>query len=249
MEFKKLIQNKFLLAGLIVIIIILTVALIKSKPEIPDGPDIPNGPAIPDGAGQNNFLIKDDSVIPNGGNEIKKEETQEKIIISLPYTPSQSTNSVVPMGETIYHPDPPNPGGHPGIDFQWGLSKVIDIIACHDGEVIFAERTESHNKFDVHIKSGNYTIVYAELENIDSKITQGAKVVLGQRIGEPGKFNGNHYNMHWELRLGTRSICPMNYFNPESKSRIEKDWANTKEPRIKKNAPDICSGYYKDKNE
>lgn len=242
-------NKKLLIGGLIIIILILTVAIIRSGPAIPDGPTIPDGPAIPDGAGSKDSLNKNNSEIPKSDNEIKKEEVQEKIIISLPYAPSQPTNSIVPMGETLYHPKPRNPEGHPGIDFQWNLGQPIDIIACYGGEIIFAERTESHNKFDVHIKSGNYTIVYAELENIDSRIIQGAKVILGQRIGEPGKFDGNHYNMHWELRVGTKRICPLSYFNPESRARIEKEWANTKDPRIKKNAPEICSGDYKESGE
>src|SRR3989344_3488743 len=170
-----MVNKKILVGGLVVIILILAVALIKSNKKI--GPAEVD-PAIPDGAGQNGSLIKDGPAIPDGGNEIKnkikKEEVQEKIIISLPYAPSQPTSSIVPMGETIFHPKPQNPEGHPGIDFQWNLGKPIDIIAC-----------------------------------INGKIIQGGKVSLGQRIGEPGKFNGNHYNMHWELRLGTERICPV----------------------------------------
>lgn len=168
-----------------------------------------------------------------------------KIVISLPYESSQPAE-IVPMGETIYHPQPQNPDGHPGIDFQWDLSKPIDIIACSDGEVLSAEKTNYHNKWDVIVKSGGYTIVYAELETIESNIVAGAKVVKGQRIGEPGKFDGDHYNMHWELRLGTNRLCPMSYFDSESKVRIEKDWENTRWSDMKKYFPDICSGKYKE---
>lgn len=240
-------KKKIIIAIVIATGVILIAVLASSNKK--SGPAI--GPAqIPDDAGQNSPLIKDGPEIPDGGNEIKneikEEEAQEKIIISLPYAPSQPTSSIVPMGETLYHPKPQNPEGHPGIDFQWNLGKPIDIIACIDGEVISAMKTPNHNKWDVTVKTGNYAIAYHELETIDSKITQGAKVVLGQRIGEPGKFNGNHYNMHWELRLGSRRICPLSYFNLESKARIEKEWADTNEPKIKRNAPDICSGDYKE---
>jgi len=243
-----MVNKKFLVGGLIVVILVFTVVLMIGNRGT-DRAQI--GPAIPDGAGQNGSLIKDGPAIPDGGNEIKneikKEEVQEKIIISLPYAPSQPTSSIVPMGETIFHPKPQNPEGHPGIDFQWNLGKPIDIIACIDGEIISAMKTPSHNKWDVTVKTGNYAIAYHELENIDSKIIQGAKIVLGQRIGEPGKFDGNHYNMHWELRLGTNRICPLNYFTPDAKARIEKSWANTNWPELKRNAPDICSGDYKGK--
>ncbi len=197
----------------------------------------------------NNSLTKNNPEFPEGYNEIKKEEVQQRISVALPYNSSQPTSSIVSMGQTMFHPKPQNPEGHPGIDFQWGLSKAIDIITSNDGEIIFAEKTPSHDKFDVHIKSGNYTIVYAELENIDSSIIQGSTVVLGQRIGEPGKFDNNHYNMHWELRLGTERICPLNYFDPASRARIETDWANTNWPELKRNAPDICSGDYKESDE
>lgn len=237
-------MKKTIIVSIIGIILLITAAVLASNNR-KSGPEI--GPAqIPDDAGQNNPPTENSPEIPDGGNEIKKEETQEKIIISLPYAPSQPTSSIVPMGETIFHPKPQNPEGHPGIDFQWNLGKPIDIIACIEGEVLSAMKTPSHNKWDVTIKTGNYAIAYHELETIDSTITQGAKVVLGQRIGEPGKFNGNHYNMHWELRLGTRRICPMSYFDPESKARIEKEWVNTSDMKIKRNAPDICSGDYKE---
>lgn len=180
--------------------------------------------------------------------KINEPETksQEKITISLPYDPTQPTNSVIPMGETIYHPDPPNPGGHPGIDYQWNLGTKIDILASAKGVVESAEKTTSHNKWDVSITTGDYTIVYAELENIDDAIKVGSTITLGQRIGEPGKFNGNHYNMHWELKNGSQRICPLSYFEAESKTRIENEWANTNSPELKANAPDICSGEYKD---
>ena len=192
--------------------------------------------------------IKDSTKTSNNSSQNYGEKREpEKIVISLPYSSSQPTISIVPMGETIFHPDPPNPGGHPGIDFQWDLSKPISIIACADGEVLSATRTPSHNKWDVYIKTGSYTIAYTELENIEDAIKAGARIKLGQRIGEPGKFNGNHYNIHWVLRYGTNVLCPLSYFDPDSKIRIEDAWAKTNWPEIKANAPEICSGKYKEK--
>lgn len=243
------IRTKWIAIIILILIMALTISIINSNlHKIPNGPEISDGPTI------KTNTLDTVPIIDNSNNSVNSSQdreslndTEEKIIISLPYSADQPTNSIVPMGETIYHPDPPNPGGHPGIDFQWSLIKPIDIIACADGEVASAEKTPSHNKYDVSINTRGYTIVYAELENIDDAIKKGAKVTLGQIIGEPGKFNGNHYNIHWELKHGTNRICPMSYFDTDSKKRIEAAWASTNSLKMKANSPDICSNFYKDK--
>ncbi len=42
----------------------------------------------------------------------------QKITIRVPYEFSGVPDSMIPMGETINHPKPQVPNGHPGIDFQ-----------------------------------------------------------------------------------------------------------------------------------
>lgn len=148
------------------------------------------------------------------------------------------------MGETINHPDPPNPGGHPGIDFMWNDS--VDIIACIDGTVDQVEKTGSHNKWDVFINTGDFYVGYTTLEKVDENIEVGVQVKAGQKIGESGNFE-THYMIHWEFGKvkGHQRKCPMAYFDEISRQRIVQVWANTNWPEVKKQFPNICNGYYR----
>lgn len=42
-------------------------------------------------------------------------------------------------------------------------------------------------------------------------------------------------------------MCPLIYFDQESRTTIENIWADEDCPEMKANAPDICSNYYKDR--
>lgn len=165
------------------------------------------------------------------------------IVISLPFFEADKPREMMPMGETINHPDPPNPGGHPGIDFMWDNS--VDIIACVNGTVLSMTKGGNHDKWDVFIKTGNFKIGYTTLEKVDDKIKVGSQVAAGQKIGEPGNFG--HYMIHWELdsvKTGRR-ICPMAYFDDASRQRILDIWADTAWPEMKGPFPHICNYVYR----
>jgi len=152
---------------------------------------------------------------------------------------------MMPMGETIEHPDPPNPGGHPGIDFMW--NKSVDIIACADGTVIEVKRKESNDiiSFDVYVQTEIFIIGYTTLETVDERIKVGCPVVAGQKIGKTG-YHG-HSMIHWELEKdlrGTR-FCPMAYFDEASRQRIVDIWDKTVWPKMKGPFPHICNGYFR----
>gem|GEM_PF-978892 len=176
--------------------------------------------------------------------EGKNPGQDASIVISLPFTKTNKPYEMMPMGETINNPDPPNIGGHPGIDFMWNDS--VDIIACIDGIVDKVEKTGSHNKWDVFVNTGDFYVGYTTLENVDENIKVGARVKFGQKIGESGNF-GTHYMIHWEIGKikGHERICPMAYFDEASRQRIIKNWAKTKWPEMKKQFPNICNGYYR----
>lgn len=166
------------------------------------------------------------------------------VVISLPFLENNTPFNLMPMGETINHPDPPNKGGHPGIDFMWNES--ADIIACIDGTVARVEKTVSHNKWDVYIDTNDFYIGYTTLEDVDDYIEVGAQVRAGQKIGAPGNF-GTHYMIHWELGkiVGGNRICPMAYFDEISRQRIVEIWRNTNWPDMKEQFPHICNNIYR----
>lgn len=175
------------------------------------------------------------------------------IVLGLPMDPKyDSGTTLIPLGETINHNFP---GGHPGIDVLW--EKDTPVIAMADGEVISTQRADdSHGKYDVRVKSGVYEIHYDEFDEIAPEIVPGAKIARGQFIGYPQR-KGHGLHLEFALRSAKGKtqrlgLCPMTYFDAESRARIEKIWAATPEHAYKDmkiHFPDICSGYYKGKVE
>lgn len=81
----------------------------------------------------------------------------EKIVISVPYRLSDIPDGMIPMGETLYHPNAPN--GHPGIDFGWDNGESHDVISSSDGKVVRIDQNSSNlGKWDVEVESGSYII-------------------------------------------------------------------------------------------
>ena len=185
----------------------------------------------------------------------------DHIEISLPFPPeSDSTVRLIPMGEKIEHTaENGNPNGHPGIDF--GFMGVTPIIASADGWIFMAGKTEA-GSIDVTTYSGFYKIEYKELNTIEPGIKRFAKIKKGQLLGytgrkellmgAPTKEDGSG-QIHWELASASLLIdrlCPMGYFDAESRRRIEAIWASVPaDSEFKKDYPDICSGVFKDKED
>ncbi|MBI4948330.1 peptidoglycan DD-metalloendopeptidase family protein [Candidatus Berkelbacteria bacterium] len=183
------------------------------------------------------------------------------IEISLPFPESaDATTSLIPMGETIEHNAANgNPNGHPGIDF--GFMGVTPIIASADGWVFSAGKTDA-GSIDISTYSGFYKIEYKELNTIEPNIRRFTKIKKGQLLGytgrdkiiqgRPTKEDGSG-QIHWELASSSLLIdrlCPVGYFDAESRRRIEQIWANVpSDSQFKKDFPDICSGVFKDKED
>jgi hypothetical protein len=185
----------------------------------------------------------------------------DKIEISLPFAPEYDSRvSIIPMGEMIEHnAENGNPNGHPGIDF--GFMGVTPIIASADGRIFTAGKTGA-GSIDISVYSGFYKVEYKELNTIEPGIKRFAKIKKGQLLGytgrvvqlerAPTKEDGSG-QIHWELASSSLLIdrlCPMGYFDAESKRRIEAIWASVPaDSQFKKDYPDICSGVFKDKED
>lgn len=195
------------------------------------------------------FLFQPWAFIPHG-----------HIEIGLPFgSESDAKTSLIPMGEMVEHNAANgNPKGHPGIDF--GFQAITPIIASADGWVFRVGPTEA-GSIDITVYSGLfYKIEYKELNVVEPWVRFGAKVKKGQVLGttgrdriiegRPTKADGSG-QIHWELTSSSLIIdrlCPMTYFDPESKQRIDQIWANIPESnQFKKDYPDICSGVFKDR--
>lgn len=184
------------------------------------------------------------------------------IEISLPFPPeADAKTSLIPMGEMIEHTAKNgNPNGHPGIDF--GFQALTPILASADGRVFIVGETEAGST-DISIYSGLfYKIEYKELNSIEPAIRFGAKIKKGQMLGytgrdkviqgPPNRADGSG-QLHWELTSSSYLIdrlCPVGYFDLESKRRIEQIWANVPATsQFKTDYPDICSGVFKNKED
>jgi murein DD-endopeptidase MepM/ murein hydrolase activator NlpD len=179
---------------------------------------------------------------------------QERIVIALPFSQDQPPKSIIPMGETVDHPNAPL--GHPGIDFQWDYPAAV--LASADGTVETIKSTKDDNgitNWAVEVRNGKYKLSYVELESYEQSLKKGAKVKTGDKIGIAYKPfpDKEHRNLHWELGYSFaigEPLCPLTYFNSESKKRIEDLW-NRLGPAYRdyKAFPDLCSGGFKNRDQ
>lgn len=185
----------------------------------------------------------------------------DRIVIGLPFEPSEDAMVyLIPMGEKIEHNEANgNPDGHPGIDF--GFQKTTGIISSTDGIVVKAGKN-SAGSLDVEVMSGYYKVNYKEFNTLDPAIKPFATVKRGQLLGYTGRVPQNtgrpkegdpSGQIHWEFKSATHfldRLCPINYFDAESKARIESIWERIPaDDQFKRLYPDICSGVFKDKED
>lgn len=173
--------------------------------------------------------------------------THDRITISLPFAAEDDARDLIPMGETINHP---TARGHPGIDFSWDHD--VALIASADGVVTSIRRHEDGRTWDVEVVTGDYAVRYTELGSFSPELRKGIKVGKGDFIGHPNHpldlpdRNPQHYGFHWEFDYNTfwvDRLCPLTYFDGDSRRRIENIWAKSTYPH-KDRFPDICSGFY-----
>ncbi len=172
----------------------------------------------------------------------------KRIVIAVPFLAENPPMTLIPMGETIEHPKPQTPKGHPGIDFGWPPGVAGKVTSSSDGTVTSIKLGTSHTDlYDVEVGSGPYLLRYKELKDYNRVLKPGTKVKTGDYIGTPGTLAGG---FHWELAsksLARDRFCPMTYFDEQSRQLMEKIWAQTTPDAnkgMKRQFPHICSGDY-----
>ncbi len=184
----------------------------------------------------------------------------KKITIRVPYEFSDVPDSMIPMGETINHPKPQVPHGHPGIDFQYNDNRSHNVVASVDGIVTSITQGESDpGKWDVQINNGFYNLRYKEMENYNQAFHLGYRVKEGDFVGHFGIYREKdgtvHEQIHWELAstaLLRDRFCPLTYFDLQSLKSIEELWVKVPleaNQNMKAQFPYICSGDYYAKEE
>lgn len=188
-----------------------------------------------------------------------------KPTLVLPFSLSGDIPStLMPMGETIAHPDTPDGSGHPGIDFQWNYTNEVRVTASMDAKITHIIKNQLGN-YDVLTENQNWGVDYDGMREYNPELKEQQYIKVGDYIGKPFyEINNGIQNtaFHWQfgyanyLDSGKSGItgvsprlCPMNYFSPESKIVIEQIWAKTSWPELRANAPEICSNIYKYQNE
>ncbi len=179
----------------------------------------------------------------------------KRIVLHVPYDLNDPPTSIIPMGETIYHPKPQVPSGHPGIDFQWGHPDA-KILASAAGVITSIKQTPEHyNNWDIEVGSWPYVVRYKELEDYDHGLKTGSHVQAGQFLGYPENNSAKGaqaaIQIHWEfasLSTTRDRFCPMTYFDEASRQSVEAIWAKSTW-QYKNQFPDVCSGDYKNKVE
>ncbi len=169
--------------------------------------------------------------------------------ISLPFSLDTPPHTILPMGETIYHPEPQNPGGHPGIDFLW--KRKVPILASASGIVTDILPSDGHQGlWDVGVVSGNFLISYTELSSYNPNLKKGSSVNQYDFIGYPSPVDDNqNYMIHWNFGtygqqpIYPHRLCPLAYFDSASQDSIKRTWQNTIW-EYKDQFPKICNGIY-----
>jgi len=178
----------------------------------------------------------------------------QRITIILPFSAADDAKtSLIPMGELIEHnAQNGNPDGHAGIDFGWG--EKVAIIASHDGLITGVQNSSEGQ--NVTITNGYYKTVYKELFDLAPEIKLFAHIKQGDLIGYPKiqSIGGNmHGQLHWEFSSSSMlldRLCPLGYFNNDSRIRIEKIWqAVPANDRFKQEFPEICNGKFQGKED
>ena len=195
-------------------------------------------------------------------------------VLDLPFTTDHEPTGMMPMGETILHPvTPDNPGGHPGIDFQWHYQ--TELIAATNGEVIdiITSKPRRSLLYHVFVMSGDFAVTYdvVDLYSFNPNLDVGSKILSGQVMGyvEMGGDDG-HTSTHWAFgtwRPGTGKpnpegvvekfivdyICPVPYFSETERLRLFRLWDSAIYPdagefkgaELKERFPEVCNGPYK----
>lgn len=184
------------------------------------------------------------------------------IEISLPFAPEDDAYThIIPMGEIEkwHNASTGLPHGHPGIDFQW--NKETKILAVADGWIINIRKNDEDKYIIEQTLGFFYRTIYQELNTIEPNLHFGTKIKRGQLIGYSGfkqiNFDGPpkpsdpSMQIHWDFASWSYlidRICPFGYFDADSKKRIETIWARNKaDGQYKTEYPNICNGYYKDR--
>ena len=206
----------------------------------------------------------------------------ERITLTLPFDPENPIQGIMPMGETLEHPEDVIVGGHPGIDFQWynhtdgrpkiyaSAAGVISVIAPVDDGALAV--TIFHDDFKVVWDTGEktyYTLV-GPIDPLDFEFRVGDRIEAGGFLGYVYQYPVeelplNVYMIHWEF--GTwetvewdpedtsegsapeNRLCPMTYFDDESRELIEEIWANPDSYNEKDLFPYMCNNIYHGKDE
>jgi len=188
-----------------------------------------------------------------------------KEFMALPFTKDHEPFGIMPMGETINHPPPKSPNGHPGLDFQWEYK--APIVAVADGEVV--EILSSVHKetgifnYLVSVITGQFIVNYTTLESLDERIEKGRQVVEGQMIGYPTPVQKGHqaHMIHWDFgtyekheprtdpegitwEYSTKRMCPVPYFTESERQRLFRIWESASY-WAKDQFPELCNGTWK----
>ena len=100
---------------------------------------------------------------------------------------------------------------HFGVDFV--APRGTPVYSAHAGKVIFAGRGFSgHGKLVVVEHPDKYASFYAHLHHISVK--EGQVIYPKQQVGQVGATgNARGVHLHFELKIGTKSVDPMKFLS------------------------------------
>lgn len=181
----------------------------------------------------------------------------KRITITLPFGPQDQLIGINPLGEK----EEVHPGGHGGIDFQWDHG--APLIATSDGTITNIKKAKDGEATVLYVtlKSGQYQSTYKELDKVAEGVKVGSKLKQGEVVGYPHctffADSGGHTScqLHWEFAYASPlptltgmvdRLCPLTYFDDESRARITAIWDSVtlQQHANKANYPYICNDVF-----
>ena len=153
------------------------------------------------------------------GNGTGTETTQSAIDkIKTQKTPTAISKSkmdfIWPVKGVVVRPYGKDSEGRINDGIKIGAPEGAKIVAASDGEVIFSSDTfPAYGNLIVIKHKNNMATLYAH--NRVNLVAKGVKVVKGQQIAEVGSTGRvTTPAMHFEVRVGSNPVDPMNYLPP-----------------------------------
>ncbi|MAE28279.1 MAG: M23 family metallopeptidase [Planctomycetota bacterium] len=117
-----------------------------------------------------------------------------------------------------------HPEGHPGIDIEYATGTSV-LAACAGTITAIGPNSHFPSLMDLMLEARPGVLVqYDHMGAVDPSLAVGSAVVEGQVLGD-APFSSSHTAVHFALRLGMDTTCPVPYLSSAGQGTFDVLWA------------------------